>query len=200
MIKLTVLNGPDAGSVFIPANDPIVIGRGSECDVVLHDSRVSRRHCVIQREGDNFVVSDLRTPNGLFLNDLQTRIDNRVLSNGDRILFGKSCLQVELSEPDKEKPVTPMVDPAAGDVPSPQSLDQAADPAPLLDVPPMSLPKNWQAGMTVFVPRAKLLAASEIPVTATEGAHQEDKGFLSRVIARVKSLFSAFRNSVVKPL
>ena len=76
MIKLTVVMGPDTGNVFLQNDNPIVIGRNNDCDVVLHDGAVSRRHCVIETRGAAFIVSDLRSPNGLFLNDPKNRIDS----------------------------------------------------------------------------------------------------------------------------
>ena len=46
-----------------------VIGRHSDCDIVIKDSRLSREHCKIKRFADVFVISDLNSSNGTFKND-----------------------------------------------------------------------------------------------------------------------------------
>jgi len=196
MIKLTVLTGPDAGSVFTPASDTIVIGRSSDCDVVLHDSTMSRCHCRIQREGGNFVVCDLHSANGTFLNDPKARIDTHTLSHGDKIIFGKSCLQVELPAPVKEELLTTITEPAAGDAPSPESLARAVD-VPLPSDIPLSLPSNWATGMTVFAPRPKMPAAPENPMAATGRTDPGREGILARLTSRVKRLIIALKNGIV---
>src|SRR5215813_4600644 len=97
MIRLTVVAGPDAGSTFAPPEDTVDLGRSHRCGVVLRDETVSKRHCTIERRGDRFVIIDLHSANGTFLNTLQDRVDDRELKNGDEIILGKSRLRVELA-------------------------------------------------------------------------------------------------------
>ncbi|HJY84190.1 MAG TPA: FHA domain-containing protein [Candidatus Binatia bacterium] len=111
MLKITVLEGPDASQVFTPSSDTVVIGRGNICDLVLSDSAVSRRHCALQREEDHFILTDLQSVNGTFLNDLKTRIDSHVLRNGDEIVIGKSRLRVQFSLQIEEAASTVPIDP-----------------------------------------------------------------------------------------
>lgn len=96
MLKLTVLLGPDTGSEFTSERDTIVIGRGSGCDVLLHDSALGRRHCEIRRDNDKFVLVDLGSVNGTVVNKESDRIASYALKSGDEIFLGKSCLRVEL--------------------------------------------------------------------------------------------------------
>ena len=105
MIKLTVVAGPDVGSILTPQGDTLTLGRSHTCDVVLRDEAVSRRHCTIERQGRGFVLTDLHTANGTFLNILRDRIEKRELKNGDEILLGKSRLHVEIVEEETGKPV-----------------------------------------------------------------------------------------------
>src|SRR5262245_23266092 len=184
MMKLTVLSGPDAGSVFAPTTDTIVIGRGHDCDVVLHDSRVSRRHCKIYREERNFIISDLRTTNGVFLNDPKIRINTHVLKNGDEILFGGSRLRVEFS-------------PSLGEGLFPPTSGVTIEDALSAPDPTPSLPSNWQEGMTVFVSRSKLLAEVAKPAMGTENTPQARDSFLARIRTRVKRLLAAVKFSPV---
>jgi DNA-binding NtrC family response regulator len=53
--------------------DPLVIGTGADCDLVLVDSHVSRRHCTIALTEHGVVLRDLDSKNGTFVGDLQVR-------------------------------------------------------------------------------------------------------------------------------
>ncbi|MGH7961786.1 MAG: FHA domain-containing protein, partial [Candidatus Binatia bacterium] len=131
MIKLTVLAGPDTSSIFTLDKDAITIGRGSACDVVLGDASASRRHCSITRQGDSFILTDLESGNGTFVNDRTTRITTQhTLKDGEEILLGKSRLRVEFRAPAEEEELTKIqtpeerrasaaAGPTQGDVPSP---------------------------------------------------------------------------------
>ena len=69
---------------------PLVIGRGSECDLVLASPRVSRRHCVV-RPGEAAVeVEDLGSSNGTRVNGVAVR--QRTLREGDLIEVGGVAL------------------------------------------------------------------------------------------------------------
>jgi pSer/pThr/pTyr-binding forkhead associated (FHA) protein len=48
--------------------DSIVIGRGSECDVVIHDMKASRQHCKLSRQDTGFLLEDLGSRNGTLVN------------------------------------------------------------------------------------------------------------------------------------
>src|SRR5262249_28767260 len=98
MITLTVLSGPDAGSVFSLDHDAVVIGRGNDCTVVLHDSALGRRHCEIRRRGGQMLLIDLGSVNGTFINNHPERVSTQVLKNRDEISVGKSRLRIEFQE------------------------------------------------------------------------------------------------------
>ncbi|HWC86563.1 MAG TPA: DUF3662 and FHA domain-containing protein [Solirubrobacteraceae bacterium] len=71
------------------------IGRSRQCDVVLTDPNVSRRHAELRPRGGSWVLSDLGATNGVVLNG--QRIDApEVVRPGDRIELGTSILTFEL--------------------------------------------------------------------------------------------------------
>lgn len=70
--------------------DTVQIGRSSSNDVVLSDPISSRNHCEIRREEDRFVLEDLNSSNGTFVNGNQ--ITQHTLSKGDKIQIGKTLL------------------------------------------------------------------------------------------------------------
>ncbi len=97
MIKLTILTGTDAGKEITPASDPIILGRSSTCTIVLHDAAASRRHSSIERRGTDYVLTDLQSGNGTFVNSPGTRIHAPyTLQDGDEILIGKSRVRIGL--------------------------------------------------------------------------------------------------------
>jgi pSer/pThr/pTyr-binding forkhead associated (FHA) protein len=76
-------------------DDPVTIGRMPECEVVLSDQNVSRRHAEVRRQNGEFVVVDLGSTNGTRVNG--TGIRERRLADGDEITVGSSTLRFETS-------------------------------------------------------------------------------------------------------
>ena len=89
---LFVIQGFNRGQRFDLASQTaaVSIGRESGNFVKLDDQEVSRRHAEIRRVGDGFVVGDLKSSNGTFLNE--ARIDRAELAVGDQIRIGRSVL------------------------------------------------------------------------------------------------------------
>lgn len=91
MASLFVIHGRDQGRRFDLKQEAVTIGRDSANVVQLHDNEVSRRHAQIQlEEGAGYVLADLNSSNGTFVNDQQ--IKSHKLANGDRLLIGKTLL------------------------------------------------------------------------------------------------------------
>jgi pSer/pThr/pTyr-binding forkhead associated (FHA) protein len=84
---LVVKRGPNAGSRFLLDKEVTTVGRHPESDIFLDDVTVSRRHAEFTRRGDGFVVRDVGSLNGTYLN--RERIDDAGLSNGDEVQIGK---------------------------------------------------------------------------------------------------------------
>jgi hypothetical protein len=73
----------------------VSLGRSRQCEVVVDDPNVSRRHAEIRPRGGSWVLIDLGSTNGSSLNG--RRIDNpEVLKPGDEIELGTSTLTFEL--------------------------------------------------------------------------------------------------------
>ncbi|MBC6905966.1 FHA domain-containing protein [Saccharophagus sp. K07] len=83
----------------------ILIGRSSECDVLLDNAGISRTHAKILRQGNEVKLIDLNSGNGTFLNGQS--IQEATVTSDDTIGIGKFALTVKLSEealPDSEPP------------------------------------------------------------------------------------------------
>jgi hypothetical protein len=86
---------PDGRRISVGADRPLVIGRLPECDVVLPDSNVSRRHAELQRKGDGVFVTDLGSTNGTRVNG--TPVREQLLASGDEVTVGSTRLIFEMS-------------------------------------------------------------------------------------------------------
>lgn len=69
-----------------PEGDGLLIGRGSRCNLVLDDPTVSRRHAELQREDQGWLLTDLGSTNGTWVNGW--RVDRAFVHDGDRIFLG----------------------------------------------------------------------------------------------------------------
>ncbi len=84
---LVVKRGPNAGSRFLLDAQTTTAGRHPESDIFLDDVTVSRRHAEFVREGGGFVVRDVGSLNGTYLN--RERIEAAQLAGGDEVQIGK---------------------------------------------------------------------------------------------------------------
>jgi transcriptional regulator with GAF, ATPase, and Fis domain len=88
--RLEAVGGPLNGRTFLLSEDLMSIGREPSNQISLLDSLVSRRHCVVRREGQGFLIEDLDSRNSTFVNNVP--IKERLLADGDQIRIGKSTL------------------------------------------------------------------------------------------------------------
>lgn len=85
---LWVKRGPNAGSKYALDKETVLAGRHPDSDIFLDDITVSRRHAEFTRRGDGYVVRDVGSLNGTYLN--RDRIDEEApLGNGDEVQIGK---------------------------------------------------------------------------------------------------------------
>ncbi len=67
------MSGPDAGKSVELKRTPFVVGKGDECDLALKDPSVSRAHLRIETEGGAYIVRDLSSTNGTFVDQFRVR-------------------------------------------------------------------------------------------------------------------------------
>jgi hypothetical protein len=76
------------GSTHRIASERATVGMDSSCDVVIDHDHVSDRHASIRFRDGEFVITDLDSTNGTFVNDEEAH--QHALSDGDRVRFGSS--------------------------------------------------------------------------------------------------------------
>ena len=127
-LKLIVLAGAKEGTQIPLKKDKFVIGRASECTLRAGSSAISRRHCAIVRKDDAWIVRDLGSRNGTFLND-QVVEQPTPLQVGDELRVGPLHFRVEqlVKGGDDAKAPKPATE-------APTTDAKAAQPAESLDV------------------------------------------------------------------
>jgi pSer/pThr/pTyr-binding forkhead associated (FHA) protein len=124
--------------------DVFTIGRGSSCDLVVQNTKLSREHLKIERHGDRFIVSDNRSSNGTELN-YGPLLEPTEIMNGDRADLGGGLdivFEFTWDEPASAK---------SGDA-NASGLDSQAAQSSLTVVPPAQLPvKDAGSGFPIAV-------------------------------------------------
>jgi Nif-specific regulatory protein len=91
--KLAVLSGPLRKSEF-PVAGVLSIGRNASNSICLEDASVSPSHCRIASNNDRFLLTDMDSASGTFVNGIPVK--QRVLAPGDQIAIGASLFVFEV--------------------------------------------------------------------------------------------------------
>jgi two-component system cell cycle response regulator len=81
--------GPGMGLRYTLTDEPLVIGRGNDCEIRINDHSVSRRHARIQPGVDGYYAVDLQSTNGTYVNDVPASMCK--LKDGDYLRAG-NCI------------------------------------------------------------------------------------------------------------
>ncbi len=102
--RLICLSGPLAGQTFPAAGEALSIGRHSSNLLQLPDLAVSRHHCVLDPAAGRFLLRDLGSRRGTFVNGLP--VQERALEEGDLVTLGASLFlfRLEDEEPGEAAP------------------------------------------------------------------------------------------------
>jgi DNA-binding NtrC family response regulator len=99
--QLVAIDGPLKGHVFSNLDGDLRIGRGVSNQLVIPgDIFVSRDHCVLREIGGEFVLEDLESQNGTFVNGIPVR--KRTLTHGDQVQTGSSVFLFVVANGEQE--------------------------------------------------------------------------------------------------
>jgi transcriptional regulator with GAF, ATPase, and Fis domain len=99
--RLLAISGPLKDSTFVLSGNEVPVGRDSSNSLTISDPALSRRHCIITREGNAYRIRDLKSRNGTFVNGVAVK--ERLLQHGDQISIGDSSFSLLLTD-DAEEP------------------------------------------------------------------------------------------------
>ena len=84
---LVVTHGPNAGSSYRLETAVTAIGRHPESEIFLDDITVSRRHVVVEHDGEGYTLRDVGSLNGTYVN--RKRVDEAQLRDRDDVQIGR---------------------------------------------------------------------------------------------------------------
>ncbi|MBI3829230.1 MAG: FHA domain-containing protein [Planctomycetes bacterium] len=91
MATLIVIFGGKEERTYTLDRPRMVVGREPQCEIAIDNLGISRQHCALVSKGDAFVVQDLGSANGTFVNG--KKIVEHFLNDGDEIFLGKYVLK-----------------------------------------------------------------------------------------------------------
>ena len=120
--RIRIEQGPLTGREFELTQPEVIIGRDESVDLVFSSASVSRQHARLIRQGNNYLIEDLGSSNGTYVNGERLGTDQKLLEFGDRIGLGRAitllyfsldwekqpAAQEAISEPSKISPFKTM--------------------------------------------------------------------------------------------
>lgn len=97
MFRVTMSFAGKPVKKFTFDQDQITIGRESGCEIVVENIGASRRHATIEKTPEGYVLSDLQSHNGTFVNG--EKVFHHRLGDNDEFFIGKYSFQFEALEP-----------------------------------------------------------------------------------------------------
>ena len=93
LTRAVVVEGDTMKGKAFPLGDEFIVGRADKCHLILEDNYVSQIHARIFAKGESFMVEDLGSTNGTYLN--RQTVDAPIeLRRGDRVKIGKTVLEM----------------------------------------------------------------------------------------------------------
>jgi len=87
MARVVIIEGQDAGKEF-QVKGECVLGRSVSADIMINDPSISRRHALIEHEGNSFTIKDMGSQNGTFVNEEQV-VGRHSLHDGCTVRVGR---------------------------------------------------------------------------------------------------------------
>lgn len=129
--RLVMRSGPSVGKVYPLDKNEVFLGRDLNNDIVINDPEISRRHSRLFLQGNSYVLEDMGSTNGTFVNG-QRLMGPHVLRPGDVVTFGERLsLVFESSDFDQDATMV------SGVPRSPYGATQVPDQQPLAYDPPL---------------------------------------------------------------
>lgn len=110
MAKLVFKNGSYAGKTFtVPAGKTITVGRNRDLELPLPDLKLSRRHAQLEQTPTGWLVRDLGSTNGTYLNG-QRLVGEAPLTNFDRVQVGDTEMEFQCEADVSDQDTKPAVE------------------------------------------------------------------------------------------
>jgi pSer/pThr/pTyr-binding forkhead associated (FHA) protein len=91
---------------------PLAVGRDESADVRIDDQTLSRRHFLIEREGENYLLKDLNSQNGTWVDGRRASASATRLRHHDCIVAGRTLFLFSQHRPTRKASADPLAAPA----------------------------------------------------------------------------------------
>ena len=169
--RLVMRSGPSAGKVFPMEKAEMFVGRDLNNDIVINDPEVSRRHARFFIQGNSYVLEDLGSTNGTFING-QRLSSPYPLRVGETITFGERItLAFEPVVEDEDATRVP-TSARPADIPyqapiPPQSQQPVYTPPPAYNPPPVQPVQSAQSAQPIYAGQVPYQAEAPKPANRT---------------------------------
>ncbi len=146
LYHLNMKTGPTPGKLFPLDKPELLIGRELVNDIVISDADVSRKHARLLQQAEGWLVEDLASTNGTYVNGNRLSAPQR-LQPGDQIKLGETiellfevlpaaaqATRLAIEPPVEPVAVEPAIEPVAAAFPRPQEFPDLHMPEPAVEV------------------------------------------------------------------
>jgi hypothetical protein len=147
--QFVMRTGPNPGKIYPLEAPEVIIGREASNGVAINDAEISRKHAKLSLHGSAYVIQDLGSTNGSFVNG-QRITGTQVLNPGDTISFGENILLLYESAQDPNatmissaqapKTLAPVRKPIATPAPAPAPVQSYSGQVPAGPIPQSTSP------------------------------------------------------------
>lgn len=98
LLRMTAMNLPERIEIVVDKDEFVIGKKPAWCDgVISFNKMISRSHCKISKQGDQYVITDLQSANGTYVNRVRVQPNqSAVIRNGDVIRLADSDFQVTM--------------------------------------------------------------------------------------------------------
>lgn len=95
MAKVTVTFSGELVGEYPLDRPASIVGRDATCDIQIDNLGVSRAHCQFVKRGDSYILQDMNSANGTYVNG--QKVGEHYLKDGDEVLVGKFMLKFDVA-------------------------------------------------------------------------------------------------------
>lgn len=92
--RLLCLNGENKGTAYFLKGDRLVLGRAKDVDITVLDAQTSRLHAELKKIGEEYILTDIGSRNGIFIND--EKVLQKHLESGDQLIVGRTVFKYDV--------------------------------------------------------------------------------------------------------
>lgn len=94
--RVICMTGKNKGLCYYLSDSRVIMGRSNQADIQIFDNQASREHVELSKIGNDYVLTDLGSQNGVVVNDLDVK--QHKLKNGDKIIIGTTVYKYSYLE------------------------------------------------------------------------------------------------------